>query len=401
MLRGVAALSRTDEKKNETRQEAKIKAASWRGIGWLQALARRGSGLLLLAGCLFSLASELRSQAPPWWAVSAGFFCSHSAMVFCQNGHFARYLKDEHLSDSRLRFSASPAWPGPESSRDPFGSGKKGGEALRLAEMPEVRRWLRYYTGRGRETMRRWLVRGESYKDVLVPLLRREGLPGELFFLAMIESGFLWEACSRARAAGLWQFLPATAGLYGLRSDLWIDERRDPVKSTLAAAGYLKKLYRVYDDWFLAMAAYNAGPGRIDRSMRKSGCQNYWCLLRRGYLSRETGSYVPKVLAALTIGKNPRAYGHVPDVPEKKPGSVFPVHGVLLSKPVSLRELSRFLGIEYGLISFWNPELLRGMTPPPGSHGPGSYALRLPETYIHRYEMIEASLTEAGWQEGA
>ena len=325
-------------------------------------------------------------------------------MGSCYESSYARYVNDDYLKsfrnknfqvnidplETRQMFLQQNPFSGKEDPSEYPNSVHYSG--IKVEETPEVRRWIRHFQNRGRITMTKWLMRGAALDDVLVPVLRREGVPEELFYLSMIESGFVPQAASKARATGPWQFVGATGRLYGLETNYWQDERRDPIKSTIAAAAYLKDLYRIYGDWYLAMAAYNTGPGKVDSAIRRSGSRNYWVLIRRGYLSRETKNYVPKMLAALTIGQNPGRFGF--EVREPTDEWKIPVHSISLKKPVHLSEVARYLGVEDKHLKNWNPELLQGITPPSRWCRKGHYALKLPENYIQKFEMIEPALSE-------
>ncbi len=162
-----------------------------------------------------------------------------------------------------------------------------------------------------REWFQEALDRGALYVPLFHRVLEEEGLPKDLIYLSMIESAFKPRAVSRAGARGLWQFITGTGKLYGLRQDYWVDDRFDPEKATRAAARHLKDLYDEFGDWYLAMAAYNAGPRRIERAIQRSGNRDFWTLAQKRHLPRETRSYVPLILAATLIGKNPEAYGFI------------------------------------------------------------------------------------------
>lgn len=261
--------------------------------------------------------------------------------------------------------------------------------ALPVVETPRVQFWVDYFQGRGRAAFLTWLIRSRSVEPLVMPILKEEGLPPEMFFLAMIESGFSNTAYSRARATGTWQFMRGTALSYGLEINHWVDERRDPVKSTIAAATYLKDLYRHFGDWYLAMAAYNAGQGRIRSAIRRSGSRDFWEIAKTPYIHNETKHYVPKMLAALIIASNPEKYGFyvAPDIRD-----ITPTTSVLVKRPSRLREIANRLEIDYQLLRRWNPELLQEITPPnPRLTGEG-YPLRLPESHLERYAMIEDQL---------
>lgn len=247
---------------------------------------------------------------------------------------------------------------------------------LPVQASPRVLSWIHYFTGNGRADFLLWLVRSGSYRETLVPLLNAEGLPPEFFFLAMIESGFSNEAFSRASAAGTWQFMKPTARHYGLNVDHWVDERRDPVKSTLAAARYLKDLHKQFGDWFLALAAYNAGPSRVFRAMSHAKSRNYWVISKTSMLRPETRNYVPKLLAALIIASHPENFGFQVSA---DPRNQTPASSISLTQSYRLEEIAEKLGVSLADLKRWNPELQQGITPPISPRRV-SYALRLPKS---------------------
>lgn len=257
---------------------------------------------------------------------------------------------------------------------------------LPVQASPRVLSWIHYFTGNGRADFLLWLVRSGSYRETLVPLLKAEGLPPEFFFLAMIESGFSNEAFSRASAVGTWQFMKPTAKHYGLSVDHWVDERRDPVKSTLAAARYLKDLHRQFGDWFLALAAYNAGPSRVIRAMSQAKSRNYWVISKTSALRPETKNYVPKLLAALIIASHPENFGFqvTADLRNQTPSSSIP-----LTQSYRLEEIAQKLGVTLADIKRWNPELQQGITPPINTRR-STYALRLPKALQIDFQSQEA-----------
>src|SRR2546427_5152155 len=178
-----------------------------------------------------------------------------------------------------------------------------------VRENPKVRYYLDYFSKNGKNHFQRALARSGKYMPLIGKVLREEGLPEELGYLALIESGFVFDSSSSSGAAGIWQFVPATARRYGLKIDPWVDERRDLVKSTRAAAAYLKDLHNYYGRWYLATAAYNAGQGAIDRAMQASGAKGFWKLSETAKLREETRNFVPKFVAASLIAGNPGKYG--------------------------------------------------------------------------------------------
>ena len=172
-----------------------------------------------------------------------------------------------------------------------------------------VEHWLDYFTGKGRPHFARYLERSEFFIPYIKPLLRQNGLPEDLVYLAMIESGFNNHARSHAKAVGPWQFISATGKRYGLMVNWWVDERRDIRKSTLAAVEYLRDLYGMFQSWELAAAAYNAGEAKIARAIRRFETKDFWVLSRHRFLRPETRDYVPKIIAAAIISKNPEQFG--------------------------------------------------------------------------------------------
>lgn len=184
---------------------------------------------------------------------------------------------------------------------------------LDLRDTEDVQLYFRYYTRKHRKTFARWLKRAEPYLPYLRDEFKKQGLPQDLIFLPFAESGFNPWAYSWAGAAGMWQFMPATGRRFGLQVDWWLDERRNPFMATEAAIGYLKQLHNDFNDWYLALAAYNAGEGTIGRALRKTGCDNFFDLAKtRRYLKRETRHYVPKFIAILKIVRNLEELGFEP-----------------------------------------------------------------------------------------
>lgn len=182
-----------------------------------------------------------------------------------------------------------------------------------------VEHWIDYFTGRGRKHFTRYLERSEFFIPYIAPLLRQNGMPEDLVYLAMIESGFNNFARSHAKAVGPWQFISATGKRYGLMVNWWVDERRDIRKSTLAAVGYLRELYNMFGAWELAAASYNAGEGKIARGVRRYGTKDFWVLSKQRFLRPETRDYVPKIIAAALIAKNREQFGF--PASQQKPGA--------------------------------------------------------------------------------
>lgn len=242
------------------------------------------------------------------------------------------------------------------------GNGKGG---RKFAEIPvevnqQVRKWIHYFTVKDRERFTRFLYRGEKYREVVENILEENNVPAELYYLALIESGFHTHALSHASAVGVWQFMRATGKTYGLESNYYVDERKDPIRATEAAAKHLRDLYENYQSWYLAMAAYNAGPGRVNGAIRRGRTRDYWTLAQRGFIPAETADYVPKFLAAVIIGRNPDMFGFGDIKAESYPD----LEAVEVPSPVRLSDVSRLAKIPRGELERVNPHLVRGVTSP-------------------------------------
>lgn len=235
-----------------------------------------------------------------------------------------------------------------------------------LPEVPivvnqKVESFIKYFQTRGRKHFEKWLARQASYMPEVQRILRENGMPEDLFYIALIESGLNPKAKSRAKAVGMWQFIKGTAKKYGLRVDWWIDERMDPEKATVAAAKYFKNLYGQFGSWYLAAAGYNAGEGRILRAMKKHKTDDFWELT--GYkkpLRRETKDYVPKYLAAMLIAKDPASYGFEVETYEESAAH----EKVRVRQATDLKVIAEAAGTTVDEIKRLNPELLRWFTPP-------------------------------------
>jgi peptidoglycan lytic transglycosylase D len=219
--------------------------------------------------------------------------------------------------------------------------------------------YVELFTGRLKGYLEDGLGRGARFLPMIQDVFRAEGLPLDLAYVPLIESAFKPEALSRAKAKGIWQFMRGTALENGLQHDWYIDERSDPEKATRAAAKYLKTLYGMFEDWHLALASYNGGPGRVQRAMQRSGRNDFWSLAASArYLPRETRDYVPLILAAVIIARNPTQYGM-----NIQPMDVPTVETVSLSTAVDLRRVAEWAGTSVETIQDLNPELRRWTTP--------------------------------------
>ncbi len=236
-----------------------------------------------------------------------------------------------------------------------------------------VIRYLKFYhdTDRGRSILRSWFRAMGRYDELIRSYLRRAGLPEDLIFVAMIESGFRPTSVSYAGASGLWQFMPQGGRIYGLRYDYWIDERRDPLRATMAAVRYLSDLHHRFGNWHLALAAFNAGYGAVQRAMRMFNTNDYWalCSMESG-LPYATTNYVPKILAVATVGHNLAEFG----LSDLQPLAPWRFELVTVPGPFHLKRLARMAKTTYEVLQRLNPALRRGRIPP-GYHG---YQIRVP-----------------------
>ena len=218
---------------------------------------------------------------------------------------------------------------------------------------------INYFLNDARNFMTTGLSRGSKYIPMMKAIFRQKGLPEDLVYLALIESGFKPQAVSHAAAVGPWQFIAPTGKRYGLTINDWVDERRDPVKSTYAAADYLTALHDMFNSWPLAIAAYNSGEGKIIKGMKNHGIDNFWDMTDGGLLANETKLYVPSFLAATFIAKDPQAYGLQI---ENQPPDQW--DDVVVSGAVSLKDAAKFSGSSVERLQELNPHLKKDSTPP-------------------------------------
>lgn len=249
---------------------------------------------------------------------------------------------------------------------------------------PEVEKWVKYFTGSGRKYYAKWLSRSTRYRPMMYRALEKAGLPSDLVYLSMIESGYNAHAYSHAAAAGLWQFIPSTARLYKMRVDFWVDDRRDPETSVQAAIAFLSELHRMFGKWELAWAAYNGGPGRIRRATEQAGSKDFWVLARGSYLHPETDNYVPKIMAAAIIGKHPERYGFTDIAFEPE----LTYDTARVEGSVSLEIMAKCAGTSTEELKALNPALRRFATPPEG------YDVRLPSGTRDRFLVALAAVPE-------
>ena len=243
-----------------------------------------------------------------------------------------------------------------------------------------------YQNGRGRGAIEVGLQRAGRFQPMIEKILKEEGVPLDLIYLAQAESAFAPRAVSRAQAKGMWQFIASRGKEYGLRQTWWIDERSDPEKSTHAAARHLKDLYQEFGDWYLAMAAYNSGPVRVQRALEHTGADNFWTLAEKRALPKETINYVPNILALTIIGKNPEKYGF-----NIKPDAPLETERVQVDKATDLRVIAEAINLPVEDLRELNTHVLRWTTPPDDS----DFQLVLPKGYGDKFNQQIASMPES------
>jgi len=249
----------------------------------------------------------------------------------------------------------------------------------------KVEQFIQYFQTNIREKFVIWLSRSEKYIPFMRNLLKEHGLPEDLVYLSLIESGFNPYAYSRAKAVGLWQFISLTGKRYGLRVDWWVDERRDPEKSTIAAAKYLKDLYDMFECWYLAAAGYNAGEYKIIKAMKRYRTEDFWKLTQYRYLKRETKNYVPQMIAATLIAKDPEKYGFN-NIEYQDP---LQYEKVNVPELTDLSHIAKACEVTLDEIKDLNPELRRGVTPP----NEPEYEIKIPlgkkDLFLKNFESLQ------------
>jgi membrane-bound lytic murein transglycosylase D len=243
--------------------------------------------------------------------------------------------------------------------------------------------FISYFSTHARSVFEASWVRSGRYRDMIQRIFKEEGIPQDLIYLAQAESGFKPLALSRARARGMWQFMASRGVGYGLRRSWWVDDRQDPEKATRAAARHLKDLYNQFGDWYLAMAAYNSGPGNVQQAVKRTGYADFWELYKRNVLPAETKNYVPIILAMTIMSKNPAQYGL--DAVQPDPPMKYDV--VKVDYPVDLRLVAECVDVPVEQMIDLNPSLLRRTTPKDQP-----FDLRLPEGTKEKYQGAIASI---------
>jgi len=258
---------------------------------------------------------------------------------------------------------------------------------LPLMMTDQVAGYINYFSTRGRGTVERALARSGRYEDMIRRILQEEGVPQDLIYLAQAESGFHPLAVSRAGARGMWQFMGSRAKGYGLERNWWVDDRQDPEKATRAAAQHLKDLYKQFGDWYLAMAAYNSGPGTVQSAVKRTGYADFWELYNRNVLPKETRNYVPIILAVTIMAKNPAQYG-LDSVVKERP---VPYDTVQIGYPIDLRLAAECVDATTSDLLDLNPSLLR-LTTPRVTEKDQEFDLHLPAGTADKFQIAVASI---------
>lgn len=245
-----------------------------------------------------------------------------------------------------------------------------------VVDRPEVIKWIEYFTGPGKKYFLNYSKRSGRYGTLMSKMLQEKNLPQDLIYLAMAESGFHTKAQSWAKAVGPWQFMPFTGKQFGLNLTWYIDERRDPFKSTLAATEYLTYLFNRFGSWELAIAAYNCGDGKIFRTLKKHKATDFWSIKK--YLKQETQNYVPKIMALAILGKNLEVFDLHKDY---NPHQDLSFQIVEVSELTDINLVAEKLGTSFDVVHYLNPELLRWLTPPNKN-----YPLKIPVATKHSWD---------------
>lgn len=291
--------------------------------------------------------------------VGAGLLAATTAFVGGVQTHMNRDNTEPATTQSQTRRLLLP--PSPED----VGAGGAPAliahaDPLSIALNAPVLKYINAYRSEGARSrdFTEALARGGRYLPRIQEVFEEEGLPQELAYVALVESEFKIHAVSSAKASGLWQFMPRTAKHLGLAQDSWVDERSDPEEATRAAAKYLKYLHERFDDWNLALAAYNAGEGTLQKAINKHGTRDFWTLVERGALSRETREYVPKIHAAIKVAADPGKYGLDVELEKALKGE-----SMATENSVDLRVVAECAGTDLEELQMLNPGLRRLMTP--------------------------------------
>jgi len=333
--------------------------------------------LLCLSGVLFGAGGVLASGMPQLLPVGVS-----SQLPEPASSDGLTYFPPDPRPDSHVPLTPNPRLK--TSGASPIISDQgRGGytyEAIPVIVNPAVERNIHYFQNVIHDRFQEWLTRFYPYRPLIKQIFVEFGLPQELVYLSLVESGFNPRAYSRAHASGPWQFIKSTGRIYGLTVNWYVDERRDPIKSTVAAARHLRDLYDLFGSWPLALASYNAGPGKISRAIAKTGSRDFWTIARTRYIRRETKQYVPRFMAAMIIATRPSLFGFHADFQ--------PVHEyeeIHLKRSIHLRSVSREAELSFEELRRLNPELRRNVIP----SDQDGYFLKVPVGTSGRVEQVK------------
>lgn len=332
--------------------------------------------LTVLPAIIFAVSCSGKSVSPK----NAMIYNEQKTEIeMAQETFSAVFLKDE-LSERTLQFSKKE----PEFHFDDIVQTRYVYDVIPLVEDSRYNHYVKRFTQDIPSVFQNWLNRSNKYLYMIKDTLRREGVPDELAYLPFTESGFNPTAVSHAGASGMWQFMRGTGKMYGLDDNVWVDERMDYEKATVAAARHFKDLYETFGDWHLALAAYNAGTGKIIRAIRMYESRDFYTLYKYGYLKRETKDYVPKYLALRYIFCNYKEYGF--ETPVEEP-LIF--DRIELKNQVNLFVVASLIGTDYKTLRDLNPELKMPVTPPVEN-----YSLRVPYGTAEKLNQDMASMSQ-------
>ena len=294
------------------------------------------------------------------------------------------YFPPDSQSRSATHVSLTPAPSTSSGQALPPQEGEDlGYEDIPVIVNPAVERNIHYFQNVIHDRFQEWLTRFYPYRPLIEQIFVEFGLPKELVYLSLVESGFNPRAYSRAHASGPWQFIRSTGRMYGLTVNWYVDERRDPIKSTVAAARHLRDLYDLFGSWPLALAAYNAGAGKVSRAIDRTKTRDFWTIARTRYIRRETKQYVPRFMAAMIIATRPSLFGFH--------ANFQPVHRyeeIPMDRSVHLRSVAKTSGIAFEELRRLNPELRRSVIPPDRN----GHALKVPVGTSGRVEQVKARM---------
>ncbi len=309
---------------------------------------------LLLASLVFQIGCATRSKVPTTAATpsTTGTPAASTENGATPAGNTASTNSEGQVTDNITQFKIE------EDSKEPPTQDSEL-EQIPVEINPNVEKWITYFQGRGRNHMERYLARSTRYEKLMKKVLRDNGVPEDIFYIALIESGFTSHATSHASAVGYWQFIRGTGKRYGLEINRMVDDRRDPVLATQAAAEYFKGLYSMFGSWYLAMASYNVGENRVKREVMKNSTRDFWELVRKKRLPKETMNYVPKYIAAKLIAKDPEKFGF--GGIDYMPAIEFEV--ITVKESINLRVMAEKLNVPYEDFKAYNPKFKGEIAP--------------------------------------